>query len=188
MQRRMTRPTSSHGISKTMPDVSGYAAAHGLEGKSDDEIRDAMGGTTAQKTFDQSGARCLKVVKIAQTSCSTQLTQLATEGSDEWTPRWSGSFRCRNVEGYRHLLERVIEEPDRRQSSSCLLRRAAKAKGCRRSNSIRRVGNQFDPRSLYRRSRDEVLSRRSKAPAPRSPQRPAGALLFWAPKLDFGQF
>jgi hypothetical protein len=33
-----------------MPDVSGYAAANGLEGKSDDEIRDAMGGTTAQKT------------------------------------------------------------------------------------------------------------------------------------------
>jgi|HubBroStandDraft_6_1064221.scaffolds.fasta_scaffold2505364_2 hypothetical protein len=39
-----------------MPDVSGYAAANGLEGKSDDEIRDAMGGTTAQKTFDHSGA------------------------------------------------------------------------------------------------------------------------------------
>jgi len=53
-----------------MPDVSGSAAANGLEGKSDDEIRYAMGGTTAQKTFDQSGAQCLKVVKIAQTSCS----------------------------------------------------------------------------------------------------------------------
>jgi hypothetical protein len=54
--------------SKTMPDVSGFAAANGLEGKCDDEIRDAMGGTTAQKTFDQSGAprRCLKVVEIAQ--------------------------------------------------------------------------------------------------------------------------
>ena len=38
-----------------MPDVSGYATANGLEGKSDDEIRDAMGGTTAQKTFDPSG-------------------------------------------------------------------------------------------------------------------------------------
>jgi hypothetical protein len=32
-----------------MPDVSGYAAANGLEGKSDDEIRDAMGDATAQK-------------------------------------------------------------------------------------------------------------------------------------------
>jgi hypothetical protein len=39
-----------------MPDVSGYAAANGLEGKSDDEIRDAMGDATAQKTFDHTGA------------------------------------------------------------------------------------------------------------------------------------
>jgi len=27
---------------ETVPNVSGYAAANGLEGKSDDEIRDAM--------------------------------------------------------------------------------------------------------------------------------------------------
>jgi hypothetical protein len=39
-----------------MPDVSGYAAANGLEGKSDDEIRDATGDATAQKTFDHTGA------------------------------------------------------------------------------------------------------------------------------------
>jgi hypothetical protein len=65
-----------------MPDVSGYAAANGLEGKSDDEIRDAMGGTTAQKTFDHSGAPpCLKVV--IRPSCSTQLTLSVIEGSDE---------------------------------------------------------------------------------------------------------
>ena len=56
MQRRMTCATFSHGISRAMPDVSEYAAANGLEGKSDDEIRDAMGGTTAQKIFDHSGA------------------------------------------------------------------------------------------------------------------------------------
>jgi hypothetical protein len=43
-------------MSKAMPDVSGYAAANGLEGKSDDEIRDAMGDATAQKTFDHTGA------------------------------------------------------------------------------------------------------------------------------------
>jgi hypothetical protein len=61
-------------------------------------------------------------------------------------------------------------------------RRAAKAKGCRRSNSIRRAGNQFARRSLYRRSRDAFLSRRSKAPAPRPPA-PAGAFLFWAPQI-----
>jgi hypothetical protein len=41
------------------------------------------------------------------------------------------------------------------------------------------VGNQFAGRTLYRRSRDEFLSRRSKAPAPRAPQPPAGAFLFW---------
>jgi hypothetical protein len=68
MQRRMTRPTSSHGISKTAPDVSGYAAANGLEGKSDDEIRDAMGGTTAKKTFDPWGVPAVpESGQIAQT-------------------------------------------------------------------------------------------------------------------------
>ena len=59
-----------------MPDVSGYAAASGLEGKSDDEIREAMGGTTAQKTFDQSGAprSARKWSKLLRPSCSTQYT------------------------------------------------------------------------------------------------------------------
>jgi hypothetical protein len=41
---------------ETVPNVSGYAAANGLEGKSDDEIRDANGRQISQahrsKTFD----------------------------------------------------------------------------------------------------------------------------------------
>ena len=35
---------------ETVPNVSGYAAANGLEGKSDDEIRDANGRQISQAT------------------------------------------------------------------------------------------------------------------------------------------
>ena len=52
---------------------SGYAAPNGLEGKSDDEIRDAMGGTTAQKTFDPSG---VPAVPESGQNCSDRLVQL----------------------------------------------------------------------------------------------------------------
>ena len=41
---RMTCPTtSSFGTSKPSPDIAGYAAANGLIGKSDEEIREALG-------------------------------------------------------------------------------------------------------------------------------------------------
>src|SRR4029077_1186232 len=38
----MTCPTSLHGISKWRPDLRVFCCCYGLEGKSDDEIRDAM--------------------------------------------------------------------------------------------------------------------------------------------------
>ena len=35
--------TSSFGVSKTVPDIAGYAVANALDGKSDDEVRAMMG-------------------------------------------------------------------------------------------------------------------------------------------------
>jgi hypothetical protein len=63
-----------------------------------------------------------------------------------------------------HVLAWDIDLPD--------LRGYAAASGLEGKNR-----NQFAGRTLYRLSRDEFLSRRSKAPAPRAPQPPAGAFL-----------
>jgi hypothetical protein len=63
---------------------SGYAAPNGLEGKSDDEIRDAMGGTTAQNTFDPSGVPAVpESGQIAQTVLFNSTHKSVTEGSHE---------------------------------------------------------------------------------------------------------
>jgi len=86
-------------------------------------------------------------------------------------------IRCQNVKRYRRLLERVTEELDRQTIRNLLAEELQKQRDAGDPILIRRVGNQFAPRSLYRRSRDEFLSRRSKAPAPRAPQPPAGAFL-----------
>ena len=53
---------------ETVPDLRGYAAASGLEGKKRRRNPDAMGGTTAQKTCDQSGVPAVSESgQIAQT-------------------------------------------------------------------------------------------------------------------------
>ena len=58
---------------ETVPDLRGYAAASGLEGKKRRRNPDAMGGTTAQKTFDQSG---VPAVPESGQNCSDRLVQL----------------------------------------------------------------------------------------------------------------
>ena len=44
---------------ETVPNVSGYAAANGLEGKSDDEIRDANGRQISQATDQKHSIHCM---------------------------------------------------------------------------------------------------------------------------------
>ena len=57
---------------ETVPNVRGYAAANGLEGKSDDEIRDANGRHNRSKKFDVG----VPAVPESGHNCSGRLVQL----------------------------------------------------------------------------------------------------------------
>jgi len=49
---RQCLPTSSPGISRPSPDLRGFAAANGLEGKTDEDIRAAMGDKFPKHIYD----------------------------------------------------------------------------------------------------------------------------------------
>ena len=88
----------------------------------------------------------------------------------------SADANGRQISQTQPLQKRSIQSD--RPSSTCLPK-SGKSKGMQ-ANPFQFVvvGNQFAGRTLYRRSRDEFLSRRSKAPAPRAPSPPLGLFFF----------